>query len=43
MNEYIIIGIGISIVGIVDINKGIVMGGVDYILGYSIIFIIDRL
>ncbi|WP_044795640.1 ROK family protein [Bacillus cereus] len=43
MNEHTIAGIGISTTGIVDINKGIVTGGADYIPGYSTIPIIDRL
>lgn len=43
MNEHTIAGIGISTAGIVDINKGIVMGGADHIPGYSTIPIIDRL
>ncbi|HDR4867105.1 TPA: ROK family protein [Bacillus cereus] len=43
MNEHTIAGIGISTAGIVDINKGIVTGGADHILGYSTIPIIDRL
>ncbi|MBS9805743.1 ROK family protein [Bacillus cereus] len=43
MNEHTISGIGISTAGIVDINKGIVTGGVDHILDYTTIPIVNRL
>ncbi|WP_439020716.1 ROK family protein [Bacillus thuringiensis] len=43
MNEHTIFGIGISTAGIVDVNKGIVTGGVDHIPNYATIPIIDRL
>lgn len=43
MNEHMISGIGISTAGIVDINKGIVTGGVDHIPDYTTIPIVNRL
>ncbi|KAA0765156.1 ROK family protein [Bacillus sp. SH5-2] len=43
MNEHTILGIGISTAGIVDVNKGVVTGGVDHIPNYAAIPIIDRL
>ncbi len=43
MGEHKVWGIGISTAGIVDVNKGIVTGGVDHIPGYSMIPIMNRL
>ena len=41
--EHKVWGIGISTAGIVDVNKGVVTGGVDHIPGYSMIPIMNRL
>ncbi|MBO1581168.1 ROK family protein [Bacillus sp. XF8] len=43
MNQRAISGVGISTAGIVDINKGIITGGVDHIPRYAGIPIVDRL
>ncbi|HDR7257932.1 MULTISPECIES: ROK family protein [unclassified Bacillus cereus group] len=43
MGEHKVWGIGISTAGIVDVNKGVVTGGVDHIPGYSMIPIMNRL
>lgn len=43
INEHTISGIGISTAGIINIYKGVVMGGVDHIPNYATIPIIDRL
>ncbi|MEN1938127.1 ROK family protein [Paenibacillus sp. 102] len=43
MSEHKISGIGISTAGIVNIHKGMIIGGVDHIPNYAGIPIIDRL
>lgn len=43
MTEHTISGIGISTAGIVDIDKGVITGGVDHIPRYANISIVERL
>lgn len=43
MTEHTISGIGISTAGIVDIDKGVITGGVDHIPHYANISIVERL